>query len=116
PQTVDSDRHVAIRQLAHKYAAGRVKRMDVSVAKVANEDGVPQVAKARGRVHETPRGVQRTPRSEVPHQIAICIEDIHEAISNSADVVVLLVVLLSIGHVESAIHVLDPERRIAAGQ
>src|SRR5215471_14390910 len=49
PQAVDGEGRGAIRQLAHEEATGRVKRMDLSVAEVPDEDGVPQVAKARGR-------------------------------------------------------------------
>ena len=94
----------------------RIVDVDVSVAEIADEQIVAEVAEVGGRLHHAPGGVELALRHEALLQLAIGGVDVDEAEAGALDIVFGVGILLGIADVELAADIGDAERRVAGGE
>src|SRR5947208_12931386 len=82
---IRDDVAVAIVDFAEKSSSSRVKCVDGSIAEVANQDVIAEGPEVGAGLSDSPRSVQSAAGGESPHEIAIHIEDIDDAVSCAKD-------------------------------
>jgi hypothetical protein len=90
----------------------RVERVYFSIPEIPNENIAAEPAEGERCARDAPWRIQRPAASEAPQQITVGIENVDKAISGTGDVVVLRGVLLGVRDEETAVDILDAERRI----
>ena len=97
-------------------AGRRVEYIDRSVAKIADQQIVSEIAESGRRDGESPWRIEMSRRDQPLHQRAGCIEDIHVSIAGAGRCEALAGILQRIGHVEFAAEILNIEGSIPGGQ
>src|SRR5947208_3041186 len=123
PEAVDGDRRAvggveltARLILAIAEQLPGIEGVDVAVAEVSDEQVAaeePEVGRCEG---DPPRRVEPPQRGHAPDQMAGGIEGVDEPVPLTRHVVVHRRVLQRVRHVDRAVQIADPERRVARGK
>src|SRR5438874_3563453 len=102
----------AVRELPQESAIARIEHVDATIAKIAYQQIVAELAKiGRGESH-APGRVEIAVRNKAADEITIGVENINEPVTMARYVIVLGRILFCICHVEIATDVFNVERRV----
>jgi hypothetical protein len=94
-----------------EFPGGQIIGIDGAIPEVGDEQVIAEFAEVRwGKGQPSGRG-QVSCRCEALHQVSVGIEHIDNAQAFAGDIILFILVLLGIGHIESAIDVANAERR-----
>src|SRR5262249_12373860 len=113
PEAGIDDRRVGgVPDLPEEVARVEIERVDHAVAEIADEERVVEVAESlERRPRHAPRRVELSLAGEPVDELAVRVEDVHEAVARAGDVVLPVRVLLGVGHVQLRVDRRDSEGR-----
>ena len=104
-----------ILQRADERSCAGIEGVDMAIAQVADQQIAAEGAEARRRLDHRPRGVQRASGGETLDEVAVHVEDVHQAQAGALRLVVE-VGRLRVRHVELAADLRDVEWRVVGRQ
>ena len=95
---------------AEKCPRIEVESVDRSIAKIADEQSIVEIAEAfEGRPGHPPRRIEDTFAGESLEQISLSIEDVDETIARPGDIICFGAVPLGVSHINVTVNCRDPE-------
>ncbi len=110
PQVINRNGIVGlVSELAEKLAGIQIKRIDATVAEIADQQGITEQPKISGGEGQAPGRVEPAVQNKLPDQISVGVEDVDKPMGRTRHVVVMGRILEGIGDIEVATKVLDAE-------
>src|SRR5262245_21033178 len=100
PETVDLQRRVARAQGAKELSGRWIKRIDLAVAEIADQQSAGKLAEAGRGNGQAPRGIQGAVGDERLQLVAAGIEHDDIAEARSLDLLRLILLAQGVGHVD----------------
>src|SRR3569833_2350289 len=104
---------IGFAQLSQERARRGVERINSATAEVADEQAIAESPKVSRRKRNPPGCIQIAASGDPADQLPIRVEDIYEPETGTSHIIATIRILLREGHLQFALDVSYPERRVA---